>query len=94
VVGNGRASTASSAPGSAGTGGRRRGDPEGTPPHWHVYFGTADVDAALAAARAHGGSRPMPPHDSSVGRMGTVLDPFGAVFTLMETDGSSAPPER
>jgi uncharacterized protein len=70
------------------------GAPEGTPPHWLVYFGTTDVDAALAAARDHGGSQPMPPHDSPYGRMGAVMDPFGAVFTLVETDGSNPPPER
>jgi uncharacterized protein len=70
------------------------GAPEGTPPHWLVYFGTADVDAALAAAREHGGTQPMEPHDSPYGRMGAVMDPFGAVFTLVQTDGSSPPPER
>jgi uncharacterized protein len=70
------------------------GAPEGTPPHWLVYFGTADLDAALAAARSHGGSQPMPAHDSPYGRMGSVMDPFGAVFTLIETDGSNPPPER
>jgi uncharacterized protein len=70
------------------------GAPEGTPPHWLVYFGTADVDAALAAAREHGGSQPMEPHDSPYGRMGAVMDPFGAVFTLVQTDGSNPPPER
>jgi predicted enzyme related to lactoylglutathione lyase len=67
------------------------GAPEGTPPHWLVYFGTTDVDAALAAARDAGGSQPMPPHDSPFGRMGSVTDPFGAVFVLVETDGSNAP---
>lgn len=70
------------------------GAPEGTPPHWLVYFGTADLDAALAAARAHGGSQPREPHASPFGRMGSVMDPFGAVFTLVETDDSSPPPER
>lgn len=70
------------------------GAPEGTPPHWLVYFGVADTDAALAAAIAAGGSRPAPPHDSPFGRMGSVMDPFGAVFAVVETDGSSPPPER
>jgi uncharacterized protein len=70
------------------------GAPEGTPPHWLVYFGVPDTDAALAAAVAAGGSQPMPPHDSPFGRMGSVMDPFGAVFTVVQTDGSSPPPER
>ena len=33
-------------------------------------------------------------HDSPYGRMGSMMDPFGAVFTLVQTDGSSPPPER
>lgn len=70
------------------------GAPAGTPAHWLVYFGTADLDAALAAADAGGGRRPAPPHDSPFGRMGSVADPFGAVFMLVETDGTNPPPER
>lgn len=70
------------------------GAPEGTPPHWLAYFGVTDLDAALAAAVRAGGDQPMPPHDSPYGRMGSVMDPFGAVFTLRETDGSAPPPER
>lgn len=67
------------------------GAPDGTPPHWLVYFGVADTDAALARAVAAGGTQPMPAHDSPFGRMGSVMDPFGAVFTLVQTDGSTAP---
>lgn len=70
------------------------GAPDGTPPHWLVYFGVPDTDAALARAVAAGGSQPMPAHDSPFGRMGSVMDPFGAVFTVVQTDGSSPPPER
>ena len=65
-------------------------DPAGRP-HWLVYFGVADTDAALAAALEAGGTQPAPPHDSPFGRMGFVQDPFGAVFTVMQTDGSTAP---
>jgi len=70
------------------------GAPEGTPPHWLLYFGVTDTDAALAAAVAAGGSQPMPAHDVPGGRMGSVMDPFGAVFTVIQTDGSMPPPER
>ena len=64
------------------------------PPHWLPYFGVTGTDAAVAAAVAGGGSKPMEPHDSPFGRMGSVTDPFGAVFTVVQTDGSSPPPER
>lgn len=60
------------------------------PPHWLAYFGAVDVDAALARAVAAGGSQPMPAHDSPFGRMGTVLDPFGAAFTVAQTDPATA----
>lgn len=63
-------------------------------PHWLVYFGTGDLDAALASVHAHGGSLPTEPQDSPYGRMGLVRDPFGALFTLIETGGSAPPPER
>ena len=36
----------------------------------------------------------MQPPDSTFGRMGSVMDPFGAVFTLVETEGSNPPAER
>lgn len=70
------------------------GAPEGTPPHWLPHFGVADTDATVAAAVAAGGSQPMAAHDSPFGRMGSVMDPFGAVFTVVQTDGSRPPPER
>jgi predicted enzyme related to lactoylglutathione lyase len=60
-------------------------------PHWLVYFGVADTDLTLEQALAHGGSMPAPPHDSPFGRMGTITDPFGATFVVVQTDGSSAP---
>lgn len=69
------------------------GAPDGTPPHWLVYFATADLDAALAAAREHGGTQPAEPQASPFGRMGPVTDPFGATFMVMESD-SPPPPER
>jgi predicted enzyme related to lactoylglutathione lyase len=63
-------------------------------PHWVVYFGVADTDAALERALGAGGSIPVAPYDSSYGKMGTITDPFGATFMVVQTDGSSPPPER
>ena len=58
------------------------GAPEGTPSHWIVYFGTADVDAAVAAVERLGGGVMQPSMDTPYGRMAFVTDPFGAPFAL------------
>lgn len=60
------------------------GAPEGTPSHWLVYFGTADVDAAMAAVERLGGTVVRPAESTPYGRMGVVTDPFGAPFALHE----------
>jgi predicted enzyme related to lactoylglutathione lyase len=64
------------------------------PPHWVVYFGVPDTDAALERALGAGGSVAGPATQSPYGKMGTITDPFGATFMVVETDGSSPPPER
>ena len=54
------------------------------PPHWSVYFQTADVDATAATATAEGGSVAMPPTDiATVGRIAVILDPQGAAAGLL-----------
>ena len=58
------------------------GAPEGTPSHWVVYFGTADIDAAVAAVERLGGGVMQPAMDTPYGRMAFVTDPFGAPFAL------------
>lgn len=55
----------------------------GVPNHWHVYFAVADADAAVAQATEHGGSVLTDPFDSPVGRMATIRDPQGAVFSII-----------
>lgn len=57
--------------------------PPGTPPSWSVYFATEDVDAAVTAASAAGGGIDRQPWDSPYGRMATVHDNQGAVFSLI-----------
>ena len=56
----------------------------GSPPPacWLAWFSVADVDAAITAVEAGGGSVTTPAQDSPFGRMGTVTDPFGATFGL------------
>ncbi|MFC5723642.1 VOC family protein [Streptomyces gamaensis] len=62
-----------------GTGGA---PPHGQGPHWMTYFAVADVDAATARAVELGGAVLTPPHEAQAGRVATVADPEGAVFSL------------
>ena len=57
---------------------------EGIPPHWLVYFATADADSAAAAARAQGGTVFADPFDTPFGRMVPMADPFGAPFWAVQ----------
>ncbi|WP_018350229.1 VOC family protein [Longispora albida] len=61
------------------------GYPEGVPPHWMVYFGTADVDASVAKVLSLGGAQHVPPAPiPGGGRFAIVTDPQGAAFALYE----------
>ncbi|HXV93241.1 MAG TPA: VOC family protein [Pseudonocardia sp.] len=66
----------------AGGMGGTMGAPAGTPSHWLPYFGVTDADAAIATAERGGGSVLMPAQDTPFGRMATLADPFGAVFSI------------
>jgi uncharacterized protein len=54
----------------------------GTPSHWLAYFTVTDADVAADAVGAGGGSVVMAPQSTPFGRIGVVVDPFGAVFGL------------
>jgi predicted enzyme related to lactoylglutathione lyase len=58
------------------------GAPAAAPSHWLTWFSVADVDAAVAAVEAAGGSVVSPIADTPFGRMGVVTDPFGAGLGL------------
>jgi uncharacterized protein len=66
----------------ANNGGIRPVMPPGTPPHWLVYFGTADIDATHAKASQLGGPSLAEPMDIGMGHIAVVQDPQGAVFAL------------
>ncbi|MEU5313331.1 VOC family protein [Streptomyces sp. NPDC021562] len=53
-------------------------------PHWLTYFQVADVDTTLRAVAELGGQVLRPARDSAHGRVATVADPEGAVFSLVE----------
>lgn len=57
---------------------------QGMKPRWLFYLGVDDVDATVAAIKAHGGAIHMPPFDMpDVGRMAFVADPQGNSFYVM-----------
>jgi predicted enzyme related to lactoylglutathione lyase len=58
------------------------GGPAGTPSHWLAYFTVADIDVAVGEVGDGGGTVLMSPEDTPFGRIGVVVDPFGAVVGL------------
>jgi len=61
--------------------------PEGmnVPPHWAMYVGVDGLDAAVADVERLGGSAMSPVIDvPTVGRMRTMKDPQGAMFSIYE----------
>lgn len=59
--------------------------------HWLVYFAVADAEAAIAAAEQAGGQVLSRDFDSVYGRMARVVDPAGATFYVLESNGDDAP---
>jgi len=58
--------------------------PEGTPPHWNVYFNVDDVDSSVSRAESLGAKTLAPAMDvPGVGRMAMLADPQGASFWVM-----------
>jgi predicted enzyme related to lactoylglutathione lyase len=53
-------------------------------PHWMTYFEVADTDEALRRVTDLGGHTLEPPHDSPHGRVATVADPEGAMFSVIQ----------
>ena len=66
-----------------GIGGYPADVPAEVPAAWSTYFGTADTDASVAKATQLGGSVIRPATDSPYGRMATVADSQGAMFSLI-----------
>ncbi|MGW6318632.1 VOC family protein [Streptomyces sp. NPDC055099] len=59
--------------------------PPGTPAHIAYYLAVEDVDRRAAAATAHGARLVVPPFDAGdQGRLATLIDPFGAAFSLWQ----------
>lgn len=59
--------------------------PASVPPHWMVYFQTADCDATTSKAKTLGAHVIVPPTDiPNVGRFSVISDPQGAVFATFK----------
>lgn len=57
---------------------------DGVPTHWLTYIGVADVDDAVSAAVAAGGTLHRPVFDiPDVGRVAVITDAGGAKLALM-----------
>ncbi|MFD9795415.1 VOC family protein [Streptomyces sp. NPDC059070] len=54
-------------------------------PHWMTSFEVADTDEAVHRVTELGGHVVQPPGQGPSGRVATVADPEGAVFTLVRT---------
>ncbi|MFF3989500.1 VOC family protein [Streptomyces sp. NPDC001797] len=59
--------------------------PRGRGPHWLTYFEVADTDATLREVAELGGQVLKPARDSAHGRVATVADPEGAVFSVVQS---------
>jgi predicted enzyme related to lactoylglutathione lyase len=68
--------------GKANNGGMRELSPPGVPPNWLAYFGTEDVEAAIAKVGELGGMTMAGPIDIQIAKIAVVADPQGAVFAL------------
>lgn len=53
--------------------------------HWMTWFEVADTDAAAERVAELGGRVLQPPRDDPAGRLATVADPEGAVFTIVRS---------
>jgi len=58
--------------------------PAETPAYWDVYFAVPDLDAAVATAVERNATPLLPPTPIEIGTIAVLLDPAGAIFTLIQ----------
>ena len=56
----------------------------GVPPHWMIYFQTADIAAAVAIVKDGGGKLFVGPFPTPFGQIAICADPQGAMFSLLQ----------
>jgi uncharacterized protein len=59
--------------------------PADMPPHWQVYFMIENIDEAIEKAESNGAKLGFGPIDVPVARMATLVDPQGAVVSILES---------
>ncbi|GGJ05076.1 VOC family protein [Streptomyces brasiliensis] len=69
----------------AGIHGMGHGLPRDRGPHWLTYFEVEDADETLRQMPSLGGHVLKPARDSEHGRVATVVDPEGAIFSVIES---------
>jgi predicted enzyme related to lactoylglutathione lyase len=76
--------------GEAQVGGLMTPQMPGAPNHWHVYFQVEETDTAIDKAQEQGGRLVAGPFDTPVGRIATLADPQGGVFSVLQAPPDSA----
>lgn len=62
----------------------------GVPPHWMIYVGVTDIEAAVGKAQSLGGRVQVKPQEiPNVGVFSVLADPQGAVFAVLQPEGPS-----
>jgi predicted enzyme related to lactoylglutathione lyase len=69
--------------GEAMVGGTAKPQAPDVPPHWHVWFVAADVDASTAKAKELGATVQVQPAESPIGKFAFLQDPTGAAFSII-----------
>ena len=65
------------------------------PPHWVMYIGVPSLEEAVAAIETRGGRALSPVIDvPDVGRLRTMLDPQGAMFSVYQPSAPITEPEQ
>ena len=59
--------------------------PADMPAHWQVYFIVENADDSIAQAESNGAKLGFGPIDVPVGRLATLVDPQGAVVSIVES---------
>jgi predicted enzyme related to lactoylglutathione lyase len=64
------------------------------PPHWVMYIGTPNIDDTIKHIERLGGRTLSPPIEMpDVGRLRTMLDPQGAMFSLIQPASAERTPD-
>jgi predicted enzyme related to lactoylglutathione lyase len=58
--------------------------PPEVPAHWRTYFCVDDTDSTVDAAVKRGANLLAAPQDTPFGRMASLVDPWGASFSIIQ----------